>query len=418
MDGAKLENPLPLFSGRQLSIMPTKKIGQVIKSSGKPDVIIRLANTHDMRRIQMLYAEVYGGSYSIPIVTDKELMRRAIENNDYYWLVAESSGRIVGSLVYEVDLANRISKAFGAVVSQEFRKLDLAHTMMKLILDDITQAKNLVDVVYATTRTANYAPQRLTENLGFVKLGIFPNTHKVQENETHCLTGYFTAQAMARRRCRPRLIPEVRPFYEIVGRQLDLDKPSIKNVQGDYSDHKQKIPILSFETITAPAFIKNRYKKFKNSGFFERIAMPFHEPNLILVTPDQTTEVYLTYNKKDRYSVVVGGASSEKSFTVVLESLARKVSEMDMAYIEVIIDAYSPQLQREAMDARFIPSAYFPCVKKAGGKRYDCIAFSRTFDVLDFRNVKIISLYKNFLREYLKLWRENYIELVFKSEPK
>ena len=62
--------------------------------------------------------------------------------------------------------------------------------------------------------------------------------------------------------------------------------------------------------------------------------------------------------------------------------------------------------------------AYFPCAKKVGNKRYDCIAFSRTFDVLDFRNVKIISLYKNFLREYLKLWRENYIELVFKSEPR
>ncbi|MEI7528412.1 MAG: hypothetical protein WCK76_05655, partial [Elusimicrobiota bacterium] len=100
------------------------------------------------------------------------------------------------------------------------------------------------------------------------------------------------------------------------------------------------------------------------------------------------------------------------------ESVARKVSELDMAYIEVIIDAYSPHIQRDALDARFIPSAYFPCAKRVGQKRYDCIAFSRTFDVLDFRNVKIISLYKNFLREYLKLWRENYIELAFKTEPR
>ncbi|HAH31285.1 MAG TPA: hypothetical protein DCL44_03110 [Elusimicrobia bacterium] len=398
--------------------MSTRKIEQIIKAPGKPDVIIRLANTHDMRRIQMLYAEVYGGNYSIPIVIDKEKMRSAIENDDYYWLVAESSGRIVGSLVYELDLPRRISKAFGAVVSQEFRKLDLAYTMMKLILDDITYTKDLVDVVYATTRTANYAPQRLTENLGFVKLGIFPNTHKVQENETHCFTGYFTEQALLKRRCRTRLIPEVAPFYDIVCRQLSLDKPSIKDVKGDYSDHAQKIPILPFEAITAPSFIKNRYKKFRNSGFFEHTVMPFHEPNLILITPDQSTEIYLTYNKKDKYSVVVGGMSAEKSFTVLLESLARKVSEMDMTYIEVLIDAYSPWLQREAMDARFIPSAYFPCAKKVGKKRYDCIAFSRTFDVLDFRNVKIISLYKNFLKEYLKLWRENYIELVFKSEPK
>ncbi len=398
--------------------MALRKIEKTIKTAGKPDLIIRLAKIADMRRIQMLYAEVYGGTYSVPIVTDKDKMRRAIEDNDYYWIVAECEGRVVGSLVYAVDITHRISKAFGAVVSQEFRKLDLAYTMMKLILDDITKTKDLVDLVYATTRTANYAPQRLTETLGFIKLGIFPNTHKVHDNETHCLTGYFTETGLARRRQRPRLIPEAEPFYDIVRRQINLDKPTIKDVKGDYSDHKQRIPLLTFESITAPNFIKNRWKKTKNNSFFEHITMPFHDPNLILVTPDQGTEVYLTYNQKDKYSVVVGGVTNEKSFAVVLESIARKVSEMDMAYIEVIIDAYSPAIQRDALDARYIPSAYFPCVKKMGTKRYDCIAFSRTFDVLDFRNVKIISLYKNFLREYLKLWRENYIELAFKTEPK
>ncbi len=396
--------------------MALKKIEKIIKAEGKPDIIIRLAKIPDMRRIQMLYAEIYGGTYSVPIVTDKERMRSAIENDDYYWIVAECQGRVVGSLVYALDLPHRISKAFGAVVSQEFRKLDLAYTMMKLILDDITKDKDLVDLVYATTRTANYAPQRLTETLGFIKLGIFPNTHKVHDNETHCLTGYLTEQALTKRRARPRLIPEAEPFYDIVRRQVNLEKAEVKNVIGEYSDHKQRIPLLNFEVITAPNFIRNRWRKTRNSSFFEHIVMPFHEPNLILITPDQGTEVYLTYNQKDKYSVVVGGLTNERSFAVVLESIAQKVSEMDMAYIEVIIDAYSPAIQRDALDARFIPSAYFPCAKKVGNKRYDCIAFSRTFDVLDFRNVKIISLYKNFLREYLKLWRENYIELVFKTE--
>jgi len=398
--------------------MAHKKIEKIIKGEGKPDVVIRLAKVQDMRRIQMLYAEVYGGSYSVSIVTDKDKMRRAIEDNEYYWLVAECQGRVVGSLVYALDLRYRNSKAFGAVVSQEFRKLNLAYTMMKLVLDDITHNKGLVDLVYATTRTANYAPQKLTESLGFIKLGIFPNTHKVQDNETHCLTGYFTEGAMQRRRARPRIIPEVAPFYEIVRRQVDLDPPQVKDVKGEYSDHKVKIPLLNFEAITAPEFVKNRYRKVKSNSFFEHIFMPFHEPNLILITPDQGTEVYLTFNQKDKYSVVVGGMTNEGSFAVVLESIAQKVSQMDMAYVEVIIDAYSPAIQRDALDARFIPSAYFPCAKRMGGKRYDCIVFSRTFDILDFRNVKIISLYKNFLREYLKLWRENYIELVFKTEPK
>ena len=398
--------------------MAQKKIERVIRAEGKSDVVIRLAKVQDMRRIQMLYAEIYGGSYSIPIVTDKEKMRRAIEDNEYYWLVAECQGRVVGSLVYALDLHYRNSKAFGAVVSQEFRKLDLAYTMMKLVLDDITHNKDLVDLVYATTRTANYAPQKLTESLGFIKLGIFPNSNRLQYNETHCLTAYFTERALQRRRQRPRIIPEVEPFYDIVRRQVNLDKPQIKKVEGMYSDHKVKIPLLHFEAINAPEFVKNRWRKTRPNSFFEHIFMPFHEPNLILITPDQGTEVYLTVNMKDKYSVVVGGVTDQKSFAVVLESIAQKVSQMDMGYVEVIIDGYSPAIQRDALDARFIPSAYFPCAKRMGGKRYDCIVFSRTFDILDFRNVKIISLYKNFLKEYLKLWRENYIELVFKTETK
>ena len=398
--------------------MALKKIEKIIKAEGKPDIIIRLAKTPDMRRIQMLYAEVYGGNYSIPIVTDKEKMRSAIEDNEYYWLVAECQGRVIGSLVYALDLFYRNSKAFGAVVSQEFRKHDLAFTMMKLVLDDITETKDLVDIVYATTRTANYAPQKLTESLGFIKLGIFPNSNRLQYNETHCLTGYFTEKALGRRRQTPVVIPEIAPFYEIVRKQIKLEAAQVKDVKGEYSEHKSKIPLLNFEMITAPEFIKNRWKKTKSNSFFERIFMPFHEPNLILITPDQGTEVYLTFNQKDKYSVVVGGVTNEKSFAVVLESIAQKVSQMDMAYVEVIIDAYSPAIQRDALDARFIPSAYFPCAKRMEDKRYDCVVFSRTFDILDFRNVKIISLYRNFLKEYLKLWRENYIELVFETEQK
>ena len=398
--------------------MALKKIEKIIKTEGKPDIIIRLAKVPDMRRIQMLYAEVYGAAYPIPIIADKDKMRSAIENDEYYWLVAECQGRVIGSLVYSVDLLYRNSKAFGAVVSQEFRKHDLAFTMMKLVLDDITQTKDLVDLVYATTRTANHAPQKLTESLGFIKLGIFPNTHKVQDNETHCLTAYFTERALQRRRTTPVIIPEIAPFYEIVRRQIKLEPAQLSDVKRDYSDHKTKIPLLNFETITATEFIKHRWKKTKSNSFFENIFMPFHEPNLILITPDQGTEVYITYSQKDKYSVIVGGVTNEKSFAVVLESVAQKVSQMDMSYVEVIIEAYSPELQRDALDARFIPSAYFPSAKRMEDKRYDCVVFSRTFDILDFRNVRIISLYKNFLNEYLKLWRENYIELVFDSEQK
>ena len=68
--------------------MSVKKTEKIIKNEGRPDIIVRVARVADMRRIQMLYAEIYGGNYSISLITDKEKMRRAIENDEYYWLVA------------------------------------------------------------------------------------------------------------------------------------------------------------------------------------------------------------------------------------------------------------------------------------------------------------------------------------------
>jgi len=120
----------------------------------------------------------------------------------------------------------------------------------------------------------------------------------------------------------------------------------------------------------------------------------------------------MSYNPKDKYSVFIGGYT-DLDPTIILESVAKKMQELNMAYLEILFDAYTPELHRAAIDARFIPSGYFPAAKLEKGVRYDCIVFSRTFDVLDFRNVRLSSLYRNFLKEYIKLWRENYIEVVF-----
>jgi len=393
--------------------MAVKYLTTKINIPGKGDVLIRPARLIDARRIQVLYTEVYGSSYSVPIITDPEKMKQAIESDDYYWLVGDYNSKIIASLVYSLDLKNRISKAFGAVVSEEFRKNDIAYIMMKLILDDITQNQDLVDVIYATTRTTSYAPQKLTESLGFIKLGIFPNTHKVKENETHCFTVYLTENALKKRKKEPMIIPEILPFYNLVLKQIKLEQAKIKDVKREYSDHSIKIPIVDFEVITAPIFIKRRFSKVKNKGWLKNTFMPFHEPNMLLITPDGKTEIYLTYNSKDKYSVFVGGFTNLDP-SVILESVAKKMRDLDMAYLEILFDAYTPELQRAAIDARFIPSGYFVAGKYDNGARYDCIVFSRTFDVLDFRNVKLSSIYREFLKEYLNLWRENYVEVVFK----
>lgn len=398
--------------------MHKRRVETVVTGYDGQNIYLRNARPEDMRRIQVLYAEAYGANYPMTIISDKLKMRRAIESDKYYWFVAECQGRIVASLIYEVDPVQKISKAFGAVVSKEFRKHDLANTMMEIILKEITSVRPLVDTVYATTRTITVAPQRLIENLGFIKLGIFPNAHKVFEHETHCLAGYFVPAALKKRKTPAVLIHEMAPLYRLVRRQLNIGKPVFKKPSPEVKKRENqsiKPSLLHFETISAPSFIRHRFARAKNSGVFKNSYVPFHEPNLILITPDLSTEVFLSYSAKDSYSIIMGGATLEKDYTLVLNSVAKALDDMKVSYIELLVDAYSPDLQWQALNARFLPSAYFPAYRKVGSKRWDYVVFSRSFEMLDFRNVKITSTYRSFLREYLKLWETFYIDLAFKD---
>ena len=50
-----------------------------------------------------------------------------------------------------------------------------------------------------------------------------------------------------------------------------------------------------------------------------------------------------------------------------------------------------------------------------GGRRWDYIVFSRSFEILDFRNVRLISIYRDFLKEYFKAWQTLYINQAFQA---
>ena len=400
-------------------MQPTVTVEQRVNAADEKTVTLRVARVEDMRRVQALYAEVYGPNYPLSIVSEKSRMRRAIESSRYYWLVAVCEDRIIASLIYEMDPVQRLAKAFGAVVSKEFRKRDLANIMMETAQKRFTRGRPMVDTVYATTRTVTTAPQKLTENLGFVKLGIFPNVHKVFEYETHCLAAYFAPEALKRRKKPAILIPEVAPFYRLVCQQIELGRPIFSQPAAPLIERNQNAshqePLLSFEIISAPHFVRHRFEYLKKSGLFAASYVPFHEANLLFITPDQSTEVFLNHGAMDRYSVILGGRTGSRDFSLILNSAAKTLNDMGVSYIELLVDAYSPALQRHAFNSRFIPCAYYPALRKVGGKRWDYIVFARTFEMLDFRNVRITQTYRRFLKEYLKIWQSLYIDSVFRD---
>ncbi|NLO92092.1 MAG: GNAT family N-acetyltransferase, partial [Elusimicrobia bacterium] len=275
-----------------------------------PEIKLRPARIEDARRIQMLYAEVYGQHYTIPTVYDRGLMCRAIESDSYFWLVGEHKGRIIASLVYSIDRLHRTGKALGAVVSKEYRKHNLASMMMKIILDKITRENDLVDVIYATTRTVTTAPQQMADTQGFIPLGIFPNSHKIFDYETHCLAAYFVKKSWDLRREPAVLLPEIKPFFDMVNKELQkvglkMKKPELARPDHGSLSGMNKTPkhqaLLDFEAVSAPVFVKNRARTLGNSGVFANTFVPFHEPNLMLVSHDQKNEIYVHCEPKDRY---------------------------------------------------------------------------------------------------------------------
>lgn len=399
-------------------------------NSGENNFAIRIrhARQEDARRIQMLYAEVYGANYSMSLVSDRAKMNRCIASDNYFWLVAEHNSRIIASQIMELDPANRMGKALGAVVSREYRKHNLIFSMMSLIMDSITKKHNIVDAVYATTRTVTAAPQKILDNMGFSALGIFPNAHKVYEHETHCLTAYYVTSAWGKRRKPVKILKEIEPFYRLAQRELcaklpnnelQLGRPKI--MAGDYikSDPalaKPEEKLIQFELIQAPQFVSARFRRKGTSGVFSNFFVPFHKPNILLVSHDQKTEIYLQYNPQDKYSAILGGNTEITDFPLLLNSVAEVLRNLNVSYLECLVDAYSPDLQRQAIHAGFLPSAYFPAMRLVGRKRWDYIAFSRSFEILDFRKVDLIPTYRAYLKEYIKMWNEMYVETALRSK--
>lgn len=384
------------------------------------EIRIRNARVNDARRIQVLYAEEYGSKYPISTIYDREKTRAALRDENVFWLVGEHDGKIISSLFFAIDPAQRLAKAGGAVVSRLYRKHNLAYTMMRIIMESLVKTK-AIDIVYGTTRTVTTAPQNLTEHLSFTPMGIFPNAHKVYENETHTLSCWFSPDSWKKRKKPVRLLSEMKPFYEIAARALAENNVSLGAAQTVVippAERKLRQELIPFEFIDARHFVESRFRGFKSDGMFENTYVPFHEPNALLISHDQKTEIFLHIEPLDRYCMILGGHTESADYAAVLRSAAQELRRHDTSYIEVLIDAYSPELQRAALDARFMPSAYFPMMLLSGRKRLDRLAFSMSFDMLDFSNVALTSYYQEFLNEYLRIWQNMYIENPFRSQPK
>jgi RimJ/RimL family protein N-acetyltransferase len=369
---------------------------------------ISLATPDDVLRIRWLYHRVYGGSYPFTLVYDPRECAKAIESDRYLWFLARDGDQAVGSLIFTLDRSIFLGKVFGGVVAQEYRGHDLAETMLNFGLDIVVGRLGAARSVYATTRTVNLAPQRLVEKAGFKKLGIFPNVHKVQRSETHTLAVFYGDGALRRRAGAPRLPLLLKPFFSIVSREAGLPDAEYLDLPFPADD---PAPATVFEVIQAPQFVLRRFAEVRAAGKLALDFFPFHEPNLLLMSPDGGTEIYVYRSTKDGHCVLTGAFSENMPMGRLLDHGASFLEGMGVRYLEALIDARDAEGVNHALGARFLPSAYYPAMRwdAKGETGRDYVVMSRSLAILDFKGIALQPAYTDYLREYFRLWRELHV---------
>jgi RimJ/RimL family protein N-acetyltransferase len=365
----------------------------------------RLARVEDAFKIMQLYHEVYEGTYPEPLMRNFQMIEKFVSTPSNFWFVAESQGKLVGSVIVRHDDENRLAKAGAAVVVSSFRKIGLMEQLLAYGIDYVKAHTSGVDITYATTRTVHEGAQALTEKLGFKKLGIFPNAHKSVEVETHCLTALFSKDTLKKRQTPYYLHHRLKDFFEIVSEELP-EMAALELIEPKAPTRSLVAPPI-LEIIDSEHFVRHRFERLKQEHKLQFTFFPFHEPNLLVSSPDQATEVFCFHSKEDGHTVIIGGKAPDNvDYTQFLNKTTQLLRDHRARYIEILIRADKPKIIESILKAKFIPSAFFPAFQLSGETRYDYIVMSKTFEMFDFQNIRLKGLNQKYLEAYYDQWKQ------------
>lgn len=367
-----------------------------INISGEEFIIAR-ARKRDIPEIQNLYNEVYEGKYTIPEIIQKKKMEKIIYDKNRLWVVAiNKDKKICASYIFAIDFEKLIGKLYAAVVHPNFRGRDIMPRMINATKRFLEKNNVYLDTVYATFRTVSLAPKKVLSDLGFISLGIFPNVHRLDEEETHGLQAWFSENCFETRKKPPFLIPEFLPIYDVIREQLSLEEAFI-------CEHKTDKPI-KFNNIIHGERVKRSYKtqKAKNELLFS--FFPFHEPNYCFESKKEKIRVYLYSEIKDGHTCILGIYNKDKNIELkqILKAVIEAGYSMRMDYIELLVSAYNIKEQRAAIDSGFLPCAYYPAFDLINNERIDYFICAYSSRDLKFSNVKLFETDRKFIDAYLQ----------------
>lgn len=381
-------------------------------------VRLKKAEIDDISEILRLYDVVYSSKYTLAEATQKEAAVKKIENPDCFWYICLKKKEVIGSVIFTLDRPNRLGKVYAAAVRPDFQGKNIMHYMVKEVVEDLCDISKICDAVYATTRTVSFASQIVLEHIGFVSLGIFPNVRRVQKHESHGLEVFYSKTAFENRVLMPTLIPELKKLYKIAQDIFSLEDALIVDKLDDvpqedtiwfiYDDNAENVEKIYNARLEADAH--------RMSGFF-----PFHAPNMRFYSKDLKNEIFCNINRQDGHMAIIAFKCEARNFTNLLNSFCRAAQAVAGAgYVELLVSAFDPLMQKQALEARFLPCSYFPAMRvNSNGERIDYMAMSRSFVALDFTEIHLVKNNQKFLEAFMECWYRTILRFnkPFDEEP-
>lgn len=389
-------------------------------------LVINQPNLNDIEQLLRLYQLVYGNTYPIAYGADPKTMADAMKSDDHLWLVMRDSaanegrGKLVGSLVIEVDRTNKIGKAVALVVHPDYRKQHIASRLVERGSRDLIAANGPLNSIYATTRTLAAGAQLTFLRNGYLPLGIFPNAHKLKQWETITLMAKFKPGVLEGRDQLPTISAKLARIYEAAQHYLGAapipeTKPETTKAEAQgatlESRRTRQDSDLDFEFIFAPHYVLRRFHQAFQDPY-DRF-FPFHHPNTLIAAANDEIEIYAHFSRSDGYCAIV--ALTHPVFTLEgrMHTLLDRLREHGASYVEFLIGIDRTESIETLFNNRFLPSAVYPAMRQTEDGRYhDFVLLSRTAEPLDFQGMAIERSFKPYIDQYVDQWKKAHLDIL------
>ncbi|MFB7619589.1 GNAT family N-acetyltransferase [Kitasatospora sp. NPDC056181] len=362
-----------------------------------------LARPDDVDALLMLYREVYGSAYALPLGTDPEVMASEISSPQTTWLVAREPGRgrLVGSIVGTLDPAARLGKLQGLVIHPDARGLGAGHLAVQQLSEAMLGGDRPADSLYSTARTNSTAPQRICLQAGFRALGVLPNLRKAARHETMVLLARHREGVLEQR------LPVARVPQALGGLMLALDAVPGPHPRPELSDEPLPVPATGtgrgLELVDAPQFVARHFARhLPDPG---QCFYPFHTPNVLLTPSDGGYELYAQLSPSDGYCTLIGAEPGLSAVGDDLDTITQKLAAHGASYLETLVPLDSYENLRLLLANGFLPVAAYPAMRREENGFRDHVVMARTLQPLDFRGLSIDTAFQPFAEQYIELWK-------------